>query len=404
MKALPTIAWVLLGLIVIAAAFLSLDRSEAQTFPSASSYSPSGTRAFADLLQQSGYKVSLNFSDAPEVDKDDVIVAFYINHPLTFGGGDRDDEMSRLQDIVMAHVRQGGKAILFDLSDDFDESSKMASGDIVDAKSTVGNSNTTLKVNDQSEPALSGAPPAPQNPFDTDSDPTENKTQTMEGDMLTIAQDPSNNQICSALFENNGTLLEVEDGIIASNRFIDQNDNAKEAMQLIRMLAPPGAHLVFPEAVFGNISTPSILELVGNWAIAAWWQILLLFSVIIYTLGKPFGYPDQERPLQRGARDLVEAIATTYRRSRATHLSLKCIHDAADREIRRKLKLPSDTHELERNRLIPSELAMALARVKMASFTKIHPKDAAKMAADLDDQMVIFMGESVRRGKRKKVR
>jgi len=383
MKSLPTVAWVLLGLIALAAIMLSLGREDANAFPSAASHSPSGVQAFMELLNKDGYKTSVTQSAAPLRSKGDVVVAFNLTKSSLISEASMEDQ-DPLETLVMEQVSQGGKAILFDLSPDFVSASRTATGQVLPVDNVVGPSSSSLKLNidDQREFA-----------------PTEGV-----GDRLIVASGPGKRVVASAKFRNKGTLIEVDDGIIVTNRFIDQNDNALEAMRLVRMVAPAGSHLVFTEATFGNVSEPGVLEIMGPWAVAAWWQILILFGVIVYTLGKPFGFPDEERLVQRGARDLVDAIALTYRRSKATHIALQWIHSSADREIRRKLKLPSDASPSDRNRLIPEPLARALARTQAGSSERMRPWDAAEIAADLDSKMEEFRGNAPRPGRRRKSR
>ena len=78
-RAFPVTVWVLLGILGIAAASLTLGRNDTKTFPSASSTSPSGTKAFADLLTSFGYNVAITQATKPQVGRDDILVGFAPN-------------------------------------------------------------------------------------------------------------------------------------------------------------------------------------------------------------------------------------------------------------------------------------------------------------------------------------
>ena len=210
---------------------------------------------------------------------------------------------------------------------------------------------------------------------------------------------------------DNGERLHVYSGIIATNRFIDKNDNAVEAVRLVRTVAKPGSRLVFLEAAFGNGSEPGVLETLGSWALAGWWQLLLLGGVVIYTLGKPFGYPDEERPMQRGGRELIDAVSNIYRRSRMTQLALHAMYDEADRQVRRKLKLPVDAPVSERNRLIPTDLATAFTNIEnVMGYTNTEPgmripqHMALEMGKSLNHGLATFLGQHVPSTRRNKHR
>src|SRR5262249_6709267 len=98
----------------------------------------------------------------------------------------------------------------------------------------------------------------------------------------------------------------LANGIIATNRFIDRQQNAYVLLDMVKRVAPArGGRIVFAEATFGNAHIPGVFESIGTWALAGWFQLLFLGVVVVYSLGKPFGYPDPERRQERGARELM---------------------------------------------------------------------------------------------------
>jgi hypothetical protein len=184
----------------------------------------------------------------------------------------------------------------------------------------------------------------------------------------------------------------IEDAVAATNRYIARNDNAALFAGLVRSLAKPGGKVVFIEASVGNIVQQSLLDIVGGWAISAWWQILLLGAVVIYTMGKRFGIADVTAYRQRGTRELVDAVADVYKRSGATHAALEAVYKDCDRRVRQALKLGRDASRSTRDDLLPDDLAKAFFLCESASHAKAPEGAALKLAQQLEDKTDAFLG------------
>ena len=378
-RAFPVTVWVLLGILGIAAASLTLGRNDTKTFPSASSTSPSGTKAFADLLTSFGYSVAITQATKPQVGRDDILVGFAPNGEF---------KNSEVRKFIDDHVNPGGRAIVFSVPSEFPKALELSTpenatpeGNSAPVVNVTNVGSETRKVDSQYS-GLAYTPVSKQS--------------------FTIAQEEGGAAVGSLEHVGRGEILSVSDGILATNRFIDRNENAAELMSLVQSVAPPHSSLVFYEASFGHSSERGILERIGTWALAAWWQLIFLFVVIVYTLGKPFGYPDEERPRQAGARELVDAVAQTYRRAHATHVALRSMLKEADSEIRKKLKLPLDSSRAERDALIPPSLAKTLANAEVASSDRIGYYDALAIARKLDEELASFIGQRAARYRRRR--
>ena len=377
-RTFPITVWVLLGILAIAAVSLTLGRNDSSTFPSASSYSPSGTKAFADLLTRMGYRVSITQATKPVVKRDHILIAYAQNSAF---------RSSTARKFIEDFVEAGGKAIVFSVPTLFPKAQLNTLADSATDSDTanvigINNASDTTRI-DHVGSGLAYSPPNRQNSY-------------------TVAEAEDGTPLASLQHIDRGDLLAVSDGIVTTNRFIDRNSNASELIKWVQTIAPPGSSLVFYEASFGHNTDPGILELIGTWALAAWWQLIFLFIVIVYTLGKPFGYPDEERPKQGGARELVDAVAQTYRRAQATHVALRSMIKEADSEIRKKLKLPLDAPRQSRDQLLPPALAQALANAQVASSDRIGMYDALGIARKLDEELASFMGQRVVRYRRRK--
>jgi len=379
-RAFPTVVWVLLGILAIGAVSLTLGRNDSETFPSASSYSPSGTKAFADLLTSLGNHVTITQATKPRLEQTDVVIAFAPN--TAFSSPDA-------RTVIDDFVEKGGRAIVLSVPKVFPKTPLPST----DTNIAPANENTTTITNvsnfgadsNQVDAQLTGLP-----------------YEASRQNSFTIAQTESGTAFANLQRIGQGQVLAISDGIIATNRFIDRNGNAAELMRLVQAIAPPHSSFTFYEASFGHASERGVLERIGAWALAAWWQLLFLFVVIVYSLGKPFGYPDEERPKQGGSRELVDAVAATYRRAHATHVALRAMMKEADSEIRKKLKLPLDSSRADRDALIPQSLAKALATAQVASTDRISDYDALGIARTLDEELAAFLGERVVRYRRRK--
>lgn len=377
-KSIITIAFVLLGLLVVSAVSLTLGRNETRTFPSASSYGPSGAKAFSELLRQQGYRVDISMHPTPYLSQGDVLVAFVKPLPDNPDSDTSEQTEERTaRQFLDAYAAKGGHVVELWCTKDFQGSSEEAIGNVSDVRNAVAGQ--TLKLNLQSA----------------------TREYAADGD-LPLATGPAGETIASLDMRGKGQVLNVSNGISATNRFIARNDNAAELVRLVSAVAPEHAHLVFYEASFGNSSDPGILETLGPWAIAGWWQAIFLFLVIVYSLGKPFGYPDEQRMVQTGARDLVDAVSSVYRRSRATHVAMTALLADADAEIRRKLKLPLEAARSERDRLLPESLSRALLMAEAAKDQRIPAGDALGIAQRLNKELSSFIGERPLHRKRKK--
>ena len=198
-----------------------------------------------------------------------------------------------------------------------------------------------------------------------------------------------------------GTAFVVRDGIGATNRFIDKQQNAELFGRLFSMVAGSGKRFVFTEANFGHVSQRGLLESIGPWANAAWQQLLLLGIVIAFTLGKRFGLPEETRTAQRGSRELLDAVADTYQRAGSTRNALLNAYRDADADLRFFLKLSVDAPRVERDRRLPESLQKALARLEVGSeMAGVSQEQGLALIRDAQKEMDAFFGPNRLRGRR----
>lgn len=350
---LPAFLWVLGGLLLLGWLAIALSSSEAETFPSADSRAPSGMAGFVELLQREGYRVRIDRSARPRLRQDEIgIFPLVANIPSG--------------SFIQEHVAAGGRALLLPLASRFDDASRAAEG----ATNWINDAGDSLETT----------------PLTDHFDLADSKVALPQSDGWVVWYDENMSAAELVRFDD-GVTGTLADGLVATNRFLDQRDNAALLVNFVQWLAPRGASLVFVEASFGNGHEQGLLALIGPWADAAGWQATLLFVVIVWTLGKRFGLPESVRTRQKGARELVDGIGQIYDRSGATPLALEAAASSADVRIRAHFKLPRDAPKDARNRAVPTALADALAAVEHAASLRPPTRQALELVRALDREL-----------------
>lgn len=372
-----TVAYWMILILVFAAASISLGKREANSNPTITSFSPSGTAAFAELLKQEGFTVVLSRSARPAFRPDDLAIAFSLDNEFgsltsaqnTVPVSERNAQQHLLA-TLQSHVRKGGSALVLPLSSDFPKLSlRVRDSEIKNVKRDTTGRVLQVKYDHLTDEGQLSAVNAPA---------AYNLWRTRNEGFVRIAS------------VGKGYAAAVADGIIATNRYIDDADNATVLLDTVATLAGPSKRVVFTEAAIGNVSEPSLMEIIGAWAVAAWNQLLLLLLVIFYTLGKAFGLPQRTRRTQRGARELMDAIAGTFQRGRMAGVAVQSALDDADFKIRKTLKLPRDATKARRDELLSEGLRKAL-RALEALESKPHQKDALALIREMETELDSFL-------------
>ena len=135
---MTTVAWFLAGLLLITAALLFSARTERRAYPSATNVRASGYAAFAELLRRDGYRVTIDRSIRPRIDRDSLVISSFFR-PSTFSELEEDifgvpappDEPLPYLDSLAEHVRAGGSVLsiqhrrYFDRASDLSRESRM---------------------------------------------------------------------------------------------------------------------------------------------------------------------------------------------------------------------------------------------------------------------------------------
>ncbi len=364
-----TVAYGLLGLLAISALLITFARKTGATEPSIGSFGPSGLSLFGKLLREAGYEVDATRDPTPYLDpKRDIPVAIAFPNDLAelFG----NPEKNQIGTQLLAYAKNGGRIIEGRMGADFVATTR---------------SMRSVEVTSEYSEATAKVVTDPSNAFEPE----------------WLQSEPESTEIWSALSQGWATVsgvgkgkgLYVADFGAATNRFIDQEDNAAVMVAAFQALAPKGSRIVFLEAAWGNASEPGLFETIGDWAEAGWSQVLVLGLLIVYTLGRPFGLPEARRPGQHGQRELVDAYSSLLRRAGATDVAMQAVTVDADRRLRKALKMDSGLDASERNKLLPPELVDLMTQAEQASKLQVPADVATRLANRLDDAVSEFAGD-----------
>ncbi|MBX7134575.1 MAG: hypothetical protein K1X67_18050 [Fimbriimonadaceae bacterium] len=359
---LPTLVWALLGLLVAASVLFLFARDDTKSLPSAESTLPSGTAAFAEILRRDGFIVSIEPYKRPKLPPDALVIAFHVQETGFFETIGAMSEVENPTAVALEDWIEAGRTMIgIEIASDFTQLTKAAQTSPI---SRDGADNQSKPVAISQAPVSSGSfPVAVTDPIPLWSDGTR--------DMVTLGD------------LGKGVVVTVNDGLGMTNRFIDKEANARFYLDLVRTYAPPSRKVVFAEGLLSTKRERGLLQDIGPYASAAWWQFVLVSVVVVFTLGKRFGLPEVERKRERGVRELVDAVAQTMERGRQFPLALDLMARDIDLRVRRLISIDNQAPRQDRNRLLSPELAAALNAAENPGSEKLKPKEAEAIALRL---------------------
>lgn len=349
-RGLPPVIWWLFGLLVVAALSVSLGGHDADTNPSTSNYDASGEAALFSLLSRAGYTVASDQRTDPKLGPHDVAICLHSSStPDTPAALMAADPTEDFYGNLTKFVESGGRAVIFRYASDFGDASQsvMKGRGAVEARSAL--LGKTMSIMSQTGNVAVETP-------------TEQEVETW----LPVWR-VDGAPIVQVGKLGKGSLVVCDSSIPATNRFLDKADDAQFVVSVIRTVAQPGDRLVFTEGSFGNISDPGFFELLGTWALSAWRQAIVLFVVLVFTLGRRFGYPEERRRIVQSSQDLAGAFGDLLRRARRVDLCLQMALTRLDNRTRRLFRVPRDASVEERNRVLPESVFAAIQRVEEAA-------------------------------------
>jgi hypothetical protein len=375
--------WFLVGILLITIALIFTAREERLGYPSITNVRASGYAAFAELLVRDGYTVELERSVRPDFATAELVIAtsFSETIPSSFGEmieaeSDQYEPVATVDQpyemLVKRHVERGGKVMRIVNRRSFDTASNLAA-----------NARSIESAHDSSQSYLLSLPYAATVLNDL---PYE--------DHAYFAWFVGDDGYLSYTKVGEGLLITVSDGLPATNRFLDQHQNAEFFLDAVHAVAKPGARIVFYEAGIGNAESPTVANTLGPWAVAARTQGILLFIVLIVTFGKRFGKPIVDRRRVRASRELFDAVADVFRRTGNTGLALDHLLIECDQRMRSVMRLPSGVPRHELLAQVPKDLREHYLNVSELAVSGVPPNKAAEAAAKLLGHLQSFENDS----------
>ncbi len=334
-----------------------LGRTSSTADPTITSGKPSGTRILSELLEQNGLSVRQDRNQMPQLKSDELALAFVkVEDGVPTWPGQSPQPFpteSTIRKRLGLQAEQGRRIVLIYLDQNFN-------------RATVALPEPGL-VQNQLNPKLK--PRKVDTSRATGAVSSSLDYSSFRGDLLPVWMIDQKIPMVSFETRGAGMVIHIHDGIAATNRFIDRNENAAFFTDLITSLAGPSKKVVFTEASFGNIADDGILSALGGWARASMWQAILLFGVIAWTFAVPFGMPWIQRRRQSGTRDLMEAFSALMRRARNRPLAMGFLISSIERDMRRSVGLAQNAPESVLKQRIPPEAWARFEAVRYSSKT-----------------------------------
>lgn len=384
---LPTLIWALTAILVLVFLVLQFVESGEKAFPSARSYMPSGTHAYAELLKRLGYEVEISHSSSPNLGPNDIAVVYNL-----WSGISMFQSKSGRQVEQKLKAYGAKKALVLYMSEDFDSCSKKA-----EVSSAVyggaSEREVRLSIGDKYRFASNSANMWSMDEEEENVEPSSDTTIFVSHGYYDPFAVQSKTGAKDYIF--------VADAIGSTNRFIDKEQNAAFYAGVLQYLGPKGSKVVFIEDAIHNADKTSVLGTLAPWSGPGRLQLLVLVALTIWMLGKRFGLPEATRFGQRGSKELVDAVADTSLRARATDFALNQIVADCERQIRNALKVGSDVQRQDLMFMLPVELSVPFANCVAGLGANIPDGEALRLVKVFQTATDEFVGKS-HRPKRKR--
>ena len=269
------LAATLMALLALSYALIALATPSAEVRPAPDDTGLGGLSSLAKALKNSGYRVASDPSTRPELLLEDVVIV-----PVLEG--------MDIPEAAIEHVSRGGRAFVLGIP------------------KTLQSVTEGVEVNDSTgkTAVVDTTEPSPADPLEP------------EGYVASAANWSEDGQPVSSLQQiSKGRLARLDNGALATNRFLPRHQNAHVVLSSLGSVANKGARLVFIAEGYGEASAPGPIEAMGPGAVGALWQSLIVLAAFGLVRGIRFGLPTPERTSRRGSRELLDAVAVFYRRS-----------------------------------------------------------------------------------------
>jgi len=178
-----------------------------------------------------------------------------------------------------------------------------------------------------------------------------------------------------------GLIVVVASAEDFDNRHLGEPGRAALAMRLIGLAASKPT-VAFDETIHGYGEGGDFWEQLGAPFRVLAWQLAILFVVIVYSVGKRFGYPRLTRPTAPTVGEHIEAMATLYDRGQASGMAMDAIRRGAVRRLMARYHV-DETRLADR---IPSSLVDTLSQMR-PGLNEIRREEAIRLTRKLDAEL-----------------
>ncbi|MBL8064433.1 MAG: hypothetical protein JNM34_01115 [Chthonomonadaceae bacterium] len=278
--------------LAVVTSLVALNTSaDLETAPSAASGQPTGLAALAELLRQDGVPVVIEPRSRPRLKRDDLAIAAIVVQPTQEPFEESVSE--KTSETLEKHLEGGGTVLELRIPlQPFNNRNP-----IRETKFEFGD--------DHGKAYVLTSQYCPGSSLDVSS-----------GETPVVLETEESAEFLRLLVVNKGNLVTIQNGIGALNNFLDQADNAKFYVDLVRRMRRAQGRVVFVEAAAGTAADPSLFQALGGWAVGIQWQTLLVAVVGLSAVWRRFGLPVSSPGRSEGTRGLLTTMAEIFREAK----------------------------------------------------------------------------------------
>ena len=179
------------------------------------------------------------------------------------------------------------------------------------------------------------------------------------------------------------TLVNIVDARFALNANIDQVNNATVLASMINSISGKSQPINWVNFTESDATQYGLLEELGPFFVSAALQLKVLLLLVFVTLAIRFGLAPEFRPLQRGGKELVDALAFLSRRKQQHQWAVRALLDRILSELERRLRVARTQIALNPEKFLDAEEASLIREVVDAIKEPINREYAMHLAKRL---------------------
>lgn len=176
------------------------------------------------------------------------------------------------------------------------------------------------------------------------------------------------------------SLIQVNNAYWVTNEHIDQVDNASIISGVVKAAIPKSMPIVFTS---GFDEPEGVTEKMGPFFVGAFNQIKVLILVILISLSFRFGLAPESRAIQRGGKELVDALATLTSRKGQNQWALRAILDRVLNALEKRHRVNRTEIAKNPSKYLPADQSELIQKAKNALVEDVDDREALQLANEL---------------------